>query len=234
MYMYIPVCIHCLAQINLAYTYMLAIVPSSKFSLMSAKKCSTSCMSLLNLHRPCISVHYIRYDWQAPSWELNLYQIDFYIVWNNGWIIHNTPPTFWTWKPLQLSMQKELSLQLTVFFFRFRWVSTIHYYVEENYMTHSQPNFINIIIPSWQLTVSMHLISSLICNEHDKLMAKMTILFLLYGCTAWFSYKWPIVMYNTLHLYDGSKLTTCILNYVPNSVVCKNLPVPRIYWSSSH
>ena len=116
MYMYIPVCIHCLAQINLAYTYMLAIVPSSKFSLMSAKKCSASCMSLLNLHRPCISVHYIRYDWQAPSWELNLYQIDFYIVWNNGWIIHNTPPTFWTWKPLQLSMQKTLSLQLTVFF----------------------------------------------------------------------------------------------------------------------
>ena len=80
----------------------------------------------------------------------------------------------------------------------------------------------------------MHQISSLIWNEHDKLMAKMTILFLLYGCTAWFSYKWPIVMYNTLHLYDGSKLTTCILNYVPNSVVCKNLPVPRIYWSSSH
>ena len=144
--------------------------------------------------------------------------------------------------PLQLSEPgnhynfhaKDIVITTDSFFFRFRWVSTIHYYVEENYMTHSQPNFINIIIPSWQLTVSMHLISSLICNEHDKLMAKMTILFLLYGCTAWFSYKWPIVMYNTLHLYDGSKLTTCILNYVPNSVVCKNLPVPRIYWSSSH
>ena len=37
-----------------------------------------------------------------------------------------------------------------------------------------------IIIPSWQLTVSMHEIGSLICNQHDKLMVKMTILFLLW------------------------------------------------------
>ena len=43
----------------------------------------------------------------------------------------------------------------------------------------SQPTF--LIIPSWQLAVSMHQIGSLICNEHDKLMVKMTILFLL--CT---------------------------------------------------
>ena len=41
---------------------------------------------------------------------------------------------------------------------------------------HSQPTFLHIIIPSWQLTVSM---GSLICNQHDKLMVKMTILFLL-------------------------------------------------------
>ena len=116
MYVYIPVCIHSLAQINLAYTYMLAIVPSSKFSLMSAKKCSASCMSLPNLHRPCISVHYIWYDWQAPSWELNLYQIDFYIVWNNGWIIHNTPPTFWTWKPLQLPCKRHCHYNWQFFF----------------------------------------------------------------------------------------------------------------------
>ena len=34
-------------------------------------------------------------------------------------------------------------------------------------------------VPSWQLTVSMHQIDSLICNERDKLMVKMTILFLL-------------------------------------------------------
>ena len=34
---------------------------------------------------------------------------------------------------------------------------------------HSQPTFLRIIIPSWQLTVSMHQIGSLICNEHDKL-----------------------------------------------------------------
>ena len=34
-------------------------------------------------------------------------------------------------------------------------------------------------MPSWQLTVSMHQIGSLICNEHDKLMVKMTVLFLL-------------------------------------------------------
>ena len=32
---------------------------------------------------------------------------------------------------------------------------------------------------TWQLTASMHQIGSLICNEHDKLMVKMTILFLL-------------------------------------------------------
>jgi len=40
-------------------------------------------------------------------------------------------------------------------------------------------NFPPIIIPSWQLTVSMHQIGSLICDQHDKLMVKMTILFLL-------------------------------------------------------
>ena len=41
------------------------------------------------------------------------------------------------------------------------------------------PTFLHIIIPSWQLTVSIHQIGSLIYNEHDKLMVKMTILFLL-------------------------------------------------------
>ena len=44
---------------------------------------------------------------------------------------------------------------------------------------HSQATILHIIIPSWQLTVSMHQIGSLICNEHGKLMVKMTILFLL-------------------------------------------------------
>ena len=48
-------------------------------------------------------------------------------------------------------------------------------------LPHSQPTFLHIIIPSWQLTVSMHQISSLICNQHKKLMVKTTILFLL--CT---------------------------------------------------
>ena len=47
---------------------------------------------------------------------------------------------------------------------------------------HSQLTFLHIIVPSWQLTVSMHQIGSLICNKHDKLMVKMTILFLLYLC----------------------------------------------------
>ena len=34
-------------------------------------------------------------------------------------------------------------------------------------------------ISSWQLTVSMHQIDSLICNQHYKLMVKMTILLIL-------------------------------------------------------
>ena len=37
--------------------------------------------------------------------------------------------------PLLLTVKKELSKQLTVCYFRFRWVNTIHYHVEENYMT---------------------------------------------------------------------------------------------------
>ena len=48
---------------------------------------------------------------------------------------------------------------------------------------HSQPTFLHFIIPSWQLTVPMHQIGSLICNEHDKFMVKMTILFLLWQVT---------------------------------------------------
>ena len=40
-------------------------------------------------------------------------------------------------------------------------------------------NFLYIITPSWQLTASMHQIGSFICSEHDKLMVKMTNLFLL-------------------------------------------------------
>ena len=44
---------------------------------------------------------------------------------------------------------------------------------------HSQPTLLHIIVPSWQLTVSMHQIGSLICNQHDKLMIKMTVLFLV-------------------------------------------------------
>ena len=44
---------------------------------------------------------------------------------------------------------------------------------------HSQSTLLHIFIPSCQLTVSMHQIGSLICNQHNKLMAKMTILFLL-------------------------------------------------------
>ena len=48
---------------------------------------------------------------------------------------------------------------------------------------HSQQTFLHIIIikTSWQLTMSMHQMGgSLICNQHDKLMIKITILFLLY------------------------------------------------------
>ena len=44
---------------------------------------------------------------------------------------------------------------------------------------HSQPTFLHIIIPSWQLAV-IHQIGSLICNQHDKLMVKRTTLFLLW------------------------------------------------------
>ena len=52
--------------------------------------------------------------------------------------------------------------------------------IHENlFLMHSQPTFLHIIIPSWQLTASMHQIGSLICNEHDKLAVKMTILFLI-------------------------------------------------------
>ena len=56
-------------------------------------------------------------------------------------------------------------------------------------MTIFSANFLHIIIPSWQLTGSMHQIGSLICNKHNKQMVKMTILFLLwqpvaqYGCS---------------------------------------------------
>ena len=46
--------------------------------------------------------------------------------------------------------------------------------------SHSQPTFLHIIVPSWQLPVSMHQTGSLICNQHNKLMVKMTILFLRY------------------------------------------------------
>ena len=41
-------------------------------------------------------------------------------------------------------------------------------------------NFPHITMPSRQLTVSMHQIGSLIGNKHDKLMVKITILFLSY------------------------------------------------------
>ena len=81
------------------------------------------------------------------------------------------------------------------------------------------------------------LISSLICNEHDKLMAKMSILFLLYACTACMVQLQmaKLLCITHLHLYDGSKLTTCVLNYVTNmQLLAKNLSVPGIYWSSSH
>ena len=44
-------------------------------------------------------------------------------------------------------------------------MNTIRYYVHDNL-------FLHIIIPSWQLTVSMQQIGSLIYNEHDKMMVK--------------------------------------------------------------
>ena len=44
---------------------------------------------------------------------------------------------------------------------------------------------LHIIIPSWQLTLSMHQIGSLICNQPDKLMVRMTILFLPFGLGSW-------------------------------------------------
>ena len=43
---------------------------------------------------------------------------------------------------------------------------------------HSQQTFLHIIVPSRQLTVSMHQIGSLICSKHNKQMVKVTILFL--------------------------------------------------------
>ena len=51
-------------------------------------------------------------------------------------------------------------------------------------LTHcSDTTFLHIIIPSWQLTMSMHQIGSLICSRYNKQMVKVTILFLL--CTFW-------------------------------------------------
>ena len=63
-------------------------------------------------------------------------------------------------------------------------------------------NFPPHFIPSCQLTVSMHQIGSLICDQHNKLMVRMTILFLL--CT------YTIIMHQHLqrkslatHYIDG-------------------------------
>ena len=65
----------------------------------------------------------------------------------------------------------------------------------------SQPTFLHIIIPSWQLDVSMiKLTGSLICNEQDKLMVKMTILFWLwyiYACMLR-TVEFVFVFYRTL------------------------------------
>ena len=64
---------------------------------------------------------------------------------------------------------------------------------------HSQPNFLHINLSFWQLTVSMHQIGSLICNQHDSFVVRITILFLLclvvcvYSVDCWISsvsYKW--------------------------------------------
>ena len=43
---------------------------------------------------------------------------------------------------------------------------------------------------SWQLTVSMHQIGSLICNMHHKLMVKMIILFVLCNGITFYIVKW--------------------------------------------
>ena len=97
----------------------------------------------------------------------------------------------WSWLSMictsswcSYTAKKELSWWLTVCYFGFRWVNKNHYYVEDNYMSifsSFSVNFPPHFIPSCQLTVSMHQIGSLICNQHSKLMVKMTILFLL--CT---------------------------------------------------
>ena len=66
-------------------------------------------------------------------------------------------------------------------------MNTIHYYVEENYMTifsSFSANFSHIIIPSWQLTVSMHQVGSLICNMSNwwSKWQFCLILFLFFYC----------------------------------------------------
>ena len=71
--------------------------------------------------------------------------------------------------------------------FRIQMSEQNHYYVEDNYMSifsSFSVNFPPHFIPSCQLTVSMHQIGSLICNQHNKLMVKMTILFLPYRLIA--------------------------------------------------
>ena len=80
------------------------------------------------------------------------------------------------------------------FYFRFRWVNTIHYYYVENTWMRKRLSCMTIFSsfsakfpPHYHTTIlaiscAMHQIGSFICNEHDKLMVKMTILFLLCAC----------------------------------------------------
>ena len=72
------------------------------------------------------------------------------------------------WEKMAAVCKKELSLQLTVCYFRFRykWTKFITVWSRTTWQSfpHSQPTIVHIIIPSWQLTVSMHQIGSLMTN----------------------------------------------------------------------
>ena len=81
--------------------------------------------------------------------------------------------------------------------------------IHENlFLMHSQPTFLHIIIPSWQLTASMHQIGSLICNKllnkHDKLITSQKMEFECYysvNCNLYWSticYKLTVNSYTII------------------------------------
>ena len=107
--------------------------------------------------------HGILYIILTSGYTLALLCVDVQLPWHTIMDFHNN------W-PFVISDSDEWTQFITMW--RTTWQS----------FPHSQPTFLHIIIPYWQLTVSMHQIGSFICNEHKKLMVKMTILFLLCAC----------------------------------------------------